>query len=222
VHKECSIVGDFTPDHAPGEGNLGGRKSQRPYSDQISVGYAQSMTEFAHRLATLEDVPALAVLMDQAIADLQQGFLSPDQIASSRMIMGLDTQLILDGGYFLVEDPTSGLVAGSGGWSRRATLYGGDHSPGRDAAWLDPNLDAARVRAMYTSPAFARRGVGRLVLSLCESAAAAAGFRRVELMGTLSGVPLYTACGYQPIERIEDARGGAPVPLLRMGKALMA
>jgi GNAT superfamily N-acetyltransferase len=112
------------------------------------------------------------------------------------------------------------VIAGSGGWSRRATLYGGDHSPGRDTAWLDPAVDAARVRAMYTSPGYARRGVGRLILALCESAAAAAGFRRVELMGTLSGEPLYRACGYRPIERIEDPRGGAPVPLVRMGKTL--
>jgi len=160
--------------------------------------------------------------MNQAIAELQRGFLSPTQIASSRMIMGLDTQLIVDGGYFIVEEAGSHAIAGSGGWSRRATLYGGDHSPGRDAAWLDPAVDAARVRAMYTNPVYARQGVGRLVLSLCEAAAARAGFHRVELMGTLSGEPLYRACGYEPIERIEDQRGGAPVPLVRMGKAIKA
>lgn len=179
------------------------------------------MTDFAHRLATLADVPALRVLMEASIATLQSDFLTPEQVAASRTIMGLDTQLIEDGCYFLIEDPVSGgALAGSGGWSRRATLYGGDHSPGRDAARLDPAVDAARVRAMYTHPAYARRGVGRLILSLCEQAAAAAGFRRVELMGTLSGEPLYRACGYLPIERIEDTRGGAPVPLVRMGKAL--
>jgi GNAT superfamily N-acetyltransferase len=156
--------------------------------------------------------------MQAAIDGLQTQFLSPDQVRSSRMIMGLDTLLIEDGGYFVVEDGS--VIIGSGGWSRRATLYGGDHSPGRNAAWLDPVHDAARVRAMYTHPAYARRGVGRLVLSLCEDAARAAGFGRVELMGTLSGEPLYRACGYTPIERIEDARGGAPVPLVRMGKRL--
>lgn len=173
-----------------------------------------------HRLARPEDAPALAEVMDAAIAELQRGFLDPNQIASSRTIMGLDRQLLLDGTYFVVE--AEGRIAGCGGWSRRATLYGGDHTPGRDAALLDPTREAARVRAMYTHPAFARRGVGRLILQLCEAAARAEGFQRVELMATLSGRALYSQCGYQDIEAIEDARGGAPVPLVRMGKALVA
>lgn len=156
--------------------------------------------------------------MDAAIGELQRGFLTQDQIASSRMIMGLDRQLIADGTYFVVEE--DGQVAGCGGWSRRATLYGGDHTPGRDAALLDPATEAARVRAMYTNPAFARRGVGRLILQLCEDAARAEGFRRLELMATLSGEPLYAACGFERIEAIEDARGGASVPLTRMGKPI--
>lgn len=156
--------------------------------------------------------------MDAAIGELQRGFLTQDQIASSRMIMGLDRQLIADGTYFVVEE--DGQVAGCGGWSRRATLYGGDHTPGRDAALLDPATEAARVRAMYTNPAFARRGVGRLILQLCEDAARAEGFRRLELMATLSGEPLYAACGFERIEAVEDARGGAPVPLTRMGKPI--
>lgn len=170
------------------------------------------------RLARAEDVPALEAVMDAAIEALQKPFLTPEQIASSRAIMGLDRQLIADGTYFLVE--AEGRIAGCGGWSRRATLYGGDHSPGRDAALLDPAHDPARVRAMYTHPDFARRGVGRLILTLCERAASAEGFRRVELMATLSGRELYARCGYQPIETLEDARGGAPVPLVRMGKAI--
>ena len=174
---------------------------------------------FTHRLATRDDLPALTALMDAAIGELQRGFLSEEQIAASRAIMGLDTQLIDDRSYFVVLDE-AGAVAGCGGWSRRNTLYGGDHSPGRDAALLDPAVDAARVRAMYTAPAFARRGVGRLILSLCEGAAAAAGFGKVELAGTMSGEPLYAACGYRPIERFVDERGGAAVPLVRMGKAL--
>ena len=156
--------------------------------------------------------------MDASIAELQRGFLDPDQIASSRMIMGLDRQLVADGTYFVVE--SEGRIAGCGGWSRRATLYGGDHTPGRDAALLDPAVDAARVRAMYTHPDFARRGVGRLILRLCEDAARAEGFRRLELMATLSGRALYLPSGYADIEAIEDARGGAAVPLVRMGKAI--
>ena len=171
-----------------------------------------------HRIARLEDAPALAVVMDAAIAELQRGFLDPAQIASSRMIMGLDRQLLADGTYFVVE--AEGRIAGCGGWSRRATLYGGDHTPGRDAALLDPATEAARVRAMYTHPDFARRGVGRLILDLCEAAARAEGFGRVELMATLSGRALYSQCGYQDIEAIEDDRGGAAVPLVRMGKAI--
>lgn len=171
-----------------------------------------------HRVATEGDIPALSVVMDAAIAELQRGFLDPAQIASSRTIMGLDRQLISDGTYFVVE--AEGRVAGCGGWSRRATLYGGDHTPGRDAALLNPATEAARVRAMYTHPDFARRGVGRLILTLCEAAARAEGFARVELMATLSGRALYSQCGYRDIEAIEDSRGGAPVPLVRMGKAV--
>jgi GNAT superfamily N-acetyltransferase len=171
-----------------------------------------------HRLATPADMLALIALMDEAIGVLQQPFLTPDQIAASRKLMGLDSQLIADGTYFLIE--ADGVIVGSGGWSARATLYGGDHTPGRDAQGLNPGTDAARVRAMYTRPDFARRGVGRLVLSLCEAAARAAGFARVELAGTLAGQPLYEACGYQVLERLTDERGGAPVPLLRMGKRL--
>jgi len=172
-----------------------------------------------HRLAERADLPALRALMDAAIGELQRGFLSEEQIVASRTIMGLDTQLIEDGTYFVVE--ADGVLAGCGGWSRRATLYGGDHTPGRDAAMLDPAVDAARVRAMYTHPSAARRGVGRLILSLCEAAARAEGFRRAEMAATLSGQPLYAACGYQPIERFVDARGGIAVPLVRMGKSLV-
>ena len=176
------------------------------------------MADLTHWIATPDDAEAVAEVMNAAIAELQKGFLDPAQIESSRMIMGLDRQLLIDGTYFMVMDGEA--IAGCGGWSRRATLYGGDHTPGRDAALLDPATEAARVRAMYTHPAFARRGVGRLILTLCEAAAKAEGFGRVELMATLSGRALYSQCGYQDIEVIEDARGGAPVPLVRMGKPI--
>ena len=102
----------------------------------------------------------------------------------------------------------------------RATLYGGDHSPGRDAAMLDPGKDAARVRAMYTSPDFARRGVGRLILDILRTGGEGEGFIRVELAGTMSGQPLYAACGYRGDRPFEDDRGGVAVPLVRMGKSL--
>lgn len=171
-----------------------------------------------HRLARREDLPALSALMDLSIGELLKPFLNPAQIAASRTIMGLDTQLVEDGTYFVIEQ--AGALAGCGGWSRRATLYGGNQTPGRDAALLDPAKDAARVRAMYTHPDFKRRGVGRLVLELCEAAARAEGFRRAELMATMAGEPLYRACGYLPIEAAKHEENGVVVPLLKMGKVL--
>jgi len=171
-----------------------------------------------HRLAQRDDLEALKVLMDAAISENQKTFLDESQIASSRTIMGLDTQLIDDGTYFIVE--SDGQLVGCGGWSRRATMYGGDQTPGRSAALLDPTKDAARIRAMYTHPMHVRKGIGRLIISLCEEAAKADGFTKMELVASLSGEPLYRACGFEPYEEIVDDRGGAGVPLLRMRKSL--
>ncbi len=177
------------------------------------------MTDFTHRIATLDDLPELRAIMGLAIAQLQRGFLSDAQIEASAGVMGLDTQLVEDETYFIIE--AEGRAAGCGGWSKRRTLFGGDHSKEqRDPGLLDPRHDPARVRAMYTHPDFVRQGVGRLLLRLCEAAAAAAGFARVELMATLSGEPLYLSAGYVPLERIEV--GEARVPLIRMGKTLGA
>lgn len=159
--------------------------------------------------------------MNRSIESLQADFLDPKQVAASHKVMGLDSQLVRDGTYFIVEE--EGCIAGCGGWSFRATLYGGDASiVDREPARLDPAQDAAKVRAMYTDPAFARRGVGRLILSLCEIAAREAGFRQVELMATAAGVPLYLASGYAPLDEGEEADvAGIKVPLLRMGKMLI-
>ena len=172
------------------------------------------------RLATRTDLPLLLPVIEDAIAQLQRGFLNDAQIAASRAIMGLDTQLIDDKTYFVAE--VDGEIAGCGGWSRRATLYGGDHSAGRDAALLDPASEPAKVRAMYTHPAYARRGVGRLILSLCEAAAAAEGFPVLELMGTMAGRPLYEAAGFVVVEHVSDRAGGVPVPLVRMRKQIVS
>ena len=177
------------------------------------------------RLARPDDMPALSALMDRAIGELLQDFLPPEGVKASFEIMGLDTQLIADGTYFVVEDassPSGGSeIAGCGGWSRRATLFGGDHSAGRDAALVDPATDPARVRAMYTSPDFTRRGVGRLILATCEAKAKAEGFSRCEMAATMAGEPLYAACGYQRIEPFEaQTSNGVKVPLVRMGKAI--
>jgi hypothetical protein len=133
----------------------------RPWAISRSLTMATPVLE--HRLAINSDLPILKALMDVAIGELQKPFLNEAQIASSRKIMGIDTQLIDDKTYFVTE--LNGALVGCGGWSRRATLYGGDHSPGRNSALLVPGKDAARVRAMYTHPAYTRRGVGRLISS---------------------------------------------------------
>ena len=177
------------------------------------------MSPLTHRFATPGDIPQLTALMNTAIVELLKPFLTPHEIAASFSVMGLDTRLIEDGTYFVIQ--SEGRLAGCGGWSRRATLFGGSHSAGRNDALLDPGKDAARIRAMYTHPDFARRGVGRLVLELCEGAAAGAGFSAVELAATLAGEPLYRACGYCEIARLEaETPSGIRVPLIRMGKPL--
>jgi hypothetical protein len=162
----------------------------------------RAAAEYRHRLATLDDVPAMRELMERAISGLQSAFLDPAQIAASRAIMGLDTQLIEDGTYFVVEH--EGMLGGCGGWSRRATLYGSDMTVGRNPAMLDPARDAARVRAMYTDPGQAR----------------GEGFRRLELMATMAGEPLYRARGFVPIERVDHHQDGIVVPLIKMAKNL--
>lgn len=158
-------------------------------------------------------------VMHAAIEQLQKDFLSAEEVAASHAVMGLDSQLVEDGTYFVVED--NGVLAGCGGWSKRATLYGGDHSAElRDPRLLDPATEPARVRAMYTHPGFVRRGVGRMILEAAEQAARAEGFREAELMATLAGEPLYLACGYRPVERTSAEAGGITVPLVRMRKPI--
>ena len=173
-----------------------------------------------HRIAADADNGAIAALMERAIAELQRPFLNAEQIAASRLSMGLDTQLIADGTYFAILDGDE--LVGCGGWSKRATLYGGNHSTElRDDRLLDPAREPARIRAMYTDPAHVRRGIGRMILALCEEAAAAAGFKRLELMATAAGEPLYTACGYHVIERVDRMSDeGIAVPGAVMGKRL--
>ena len=175
---------------------------------------------FTHRLATEADIPVLRALMTRAIEDLQNDFLTPEQVKASHGTMGLDSQLVADRTYFVVEE--DGIPAGCGGWSWRATLFGGDASViAREPRALDPASEPAKIRAMYTEPAYARRGVGRLVMELCEAAAHEAGFRRVELMATLSGAALYRTRGYRVIEQLDSPPvDGVTVPLLRMEKAL--
>lgn len=173
------------------------------------------------RLAEHADIPSIGALMDRSIAILQRDFLSPAQIEAGRAVMGLDTALIADRTYWLAF--IGDALAGCGGWSRRATLYGGDHSAAlRDARLLDPAREPARIRAMFTDPAFPRRGVGRAILMRCEAEARAADFAGAEMMATLAGEPLYRACGYEIVERTSAAPvGGVAVPLVRMAKILI-
>src|SRR5262245_7505098 len=174
--------------------------------------------ELRSRHASRDDLPSLQPLVTRAIDELQRGFLDAEQIRASHAIMGLDTQLIDDGTYFVVE--ADGALAGCGGWSRRVTLYGGDESVGRDEHLLDPTVDAARVRAMYTHPDFTRRGVGRLILERCERAAASEGFKLLQLHATMAGLPLYRAYGFEPVEEVVIDSAGVEIPCVHMTKVI--
>jgi GNAT superfamily N-acetyltransferase len=148
------------------------------------------------RAATRADADALQVLIARSARELSTQDYRPEQIEGAlRGAFGVDTQLIDDGSYFVVE--FEGRPVGCGGWSRRRTLFGGDAHRERDAAELDPRVDAAKIRAFFVDPEHARRGIGRMLLGRCESEARARGFRRLELMGTLPGVRLYEALGYK-------------------------
>jgi len=175
---------------------------------------------FIDRLARLDDLGALHRVMIRSIAQLQTEFLTPEQIAASHTVMGLDSQLVRDGTYFLVE--CGERIAGCGGWSFRETLYGGDESIiQREPAIVDPANGAAKIRAMYTDPDFTRRGIGARIVKLCEEAARSRGYRHIELMATAAGVPLYESCGYTPKTELQLAQvDGVQVPLLQMQKML--
>jgi GNAT superfamily N-acetyltransferase len=170
------------------------------------------------RLATPEDSEAIRKLMDLSIHQLQQAYLSPEQIAASAASMGLDTQLIADGTYFTVW--SGDTLAGCGGWSRRATLYGGNHSAGRDISLLDPTRDRARIRAMYTHPDHVGKGIGRMVIEAGEAAARAEGFQALEMAATMAGKPFYLKCGYVIESEWFDENGTVPVPLATMVKRI--
>jgi GNAT superfamily N-acetyltransferase len=171
------------------------------------------------RTAAMADLEAMREVMDRAIPGLLGAFLTPEQVAASAEIMGLDVQLVEDGTYLLAE--MDGRIAGCGGWSRRATTHGGDHSAGRDARRLNPATEPARVRAMYTDPWAARRGVGRAILAEAERRAASEGFGRGALVATMAGEPLYRACGWREVERwTAETSGGVGVPVLTMEKTL--
>lgn len=152
---------------------------------------------FLIRLATLADKPELEALIARSARELSVGLYSAAQVEGAlRGAFGVDSQLILDGTYFVVEDDGKSIACG--GWSRRRTLFGGDARAQRDAGELDPRVDAAKIRAFFVDGSYARRGIGTALLNHCEAAAQARGYTRFELMATLPGVPLYTARGYVP------------------------
>jgi GNAT superfamily N-acetyltransferase len=175
---------------------------------------------FAIRLATAEDLPALRELIPLSARELSRGFYSPEQIESAiHFVFGPDSRLIADQTYFVAE-AAGGLVA-CGGWSRRRTLYGGDQMKAEADPPLDPSTEAARIRAFFVHPAFARRGLGAAILRSCMDAARAAGFRRLELAATLPGVPLYEAFGFEARERLEaPLPNGVLLPIIRMERDL--
>jgi GNAT superfamily N-acetyltransferase len=149
------------------------------------------------RPATLADKPQLEALIARSARELSAGLYTPEQVEGAlRGAFGVDTQLIVDGTYFVVED--AGKPIACGGWSKRRTLFGSDARTQRDASELDPRVDAAKIRAFFVDAAYARRGIGTALLDHCESAARAHGYTRFELMATLPGVPLYTVAGYIP------------------------
>lgn len=176
-----------------------------------------------HRLATQADVPRITELMRLAILENMKPFLTPAGIEAAHETMGVDLTLIADRSYFVIETVVDGetILVGCGGWGKRKTLYGGDHTAGRDDSLSDPAVDAARIRAMYTHPAWIRRGIGTLLLELGESAARDAGFRRIELGSTLAGEPLYRARGYREVSRqTHVAANGADNVVIKMVKEL--
>ena len=169
-------------------------------------------------IATEADIPEIKDLMELSIRELQKDYLTPAQVEASFAGMGLDTQLIDDGTYFSVRDGE--MLVGCGGWSRRATLYGGNHTEGRDASLLDPAKDRARIRAMYTHPDHVKRGIGRMIIDAGEAAARAEGFSALEMAATMAGKPFYLKCGYHVESEWEENHGAVPVPLATMVKSI--
>jgi len=175
--------------------------------------------DYSLRKATLEDRPAIEELIAASARGLSREDYSEQQIeAAIATVFGVDTDLIIDETYFVAE--RAGMLIGCGGWSKRKTLFGGDRYASRDSRELDPELDPAKIRAFFVHPEFARKGIARAILSACEDEAKRAGFRSLELMATLPGLPLYKALGYEGDERVEYEMAGVKIELVPMRKAL--
>ena len=173
------------------------------------------------RLAKSEDINSLQQLIAQSVRGLSTGHYTPAQIEGAlKYIFGIDTQLIKDGTYYLIEK--DGTIAGCGGWSKRNTLYGGDQHKETEDPLLDPAKDAARIRAFFVHPDFARQGIGKQMMTVCEGAAQANGFTSFELGATLPGVPLYEAMGYAAIQNIDVTMpDGVVLEIVKMRKEVL-
>jgi N-acetylglutamate synthase-like GNAT family acetyltransferase len=175
------------------------------------------------RPATQADIPALHRLIEASVRGLMtQGYSVKQLEGALGTYLGVDSQLIGDGTYFVAEVEESGrdLLVGCGGWSKRKTLFGADRRPGREDALLDPAQDAAKIRAFFIHPEWSRRGIGSCILEACESAASSAGFTRFEMGATLTGVPLYEARGYTAIESTDiPLANGEVLTVVRMTKS---
>ncbi len=180
--------------------------------------------ELTHRVATDKDKPALIRLMQTSIEENMKAFLSKAEIEAAKETMGVDKTLLKDGTYFIIETKHLGqtVMVGCGGWGKRKTLYGGDHTLGRDDSMSDPSTEPARIRAMYTHPDWGRNGIGSYLINLGEESARKAGFKRIELGATTAGEPLYIAMGYLEIEReIMIADNGEENIIIKMVKSLV-
>jgi N-acetylglutamate synthase-like GNAT family acetyltransferase len=178
--------------------------------------------EIAIRKATEKDIPRLREIIDASVRGLQAADYSPSQIEGAlRSVYGVDSQLIADRTYFVAEAVASNEIVACGGWSKRKTLYGGDQFAGREDSLLDPAHDAAKIRAFFVHPDWTRRGIASMILDACEQAAVNAGFKRLEMGATLSGIPFYRARGYVEIEDQEaPLENGATLPIVKMAKNL--
>ena len=195
----------------------------RPYEVIAAADEATAMQSapFTIRHATLEDIPGLRPLIADSVRILQASHYTREQREGALgSVFGVDSQLIRDGTYLLAE--AGRVVVGCGGWSRRRTSFGSDQAADRDNALLDPARDAAKIRAFFVHPEWARRGIGSRILEACESAAAAEGFTRLELVSTLPGEPMYRACGFVPEEAFEvPLTNGVKLPVVKMTKTIM-
>jgi len=221
------VAGELVIDHeiVTASGEPGPSKAEMVAIYQVKAGriakaWFSMATMTQLRVAQAADIPAMEALIARSGVELSKGFYTDEQAqAVTKHVFGVDTQLVTDQTYFVIEQ--NGQMVACGGWSKRATLFGADRTKGDADPLLDPATQPARIRAFFVDPDTPRQGLGRMLLDHCTAKAAEAGFRTLELAGTMPGVPLYTACGFEIVEHIElDLPDNVKVPLARMRKAI--